>query len=68
VLAEATIGTAVAGTACFTNNAGLVDGDICPEGSYAVGVLDTTPVGNAAVVVWVNEGLVAPDAGASGAA
>ena len=65
VLAEATIGTAAAGKACCTDSAGLVDGDICPEGSYAVGTLDATPVGNAAVVVWVNEGLVAPDAGAS---
>jgi hypothetical protein len=58
----------MAGKACFTNNAGLVDGDICPEGSYAVGVLDVKPTLNTAVVVWVNEGLVAPDAGASGAA
>ena len=65
VLAEATITTAAAGKACCTDAAGLVDGAICPEGSYAVGVLDATPVGSTAVVVWVNEGLVAPDAGAS---
>lgn len=65
VKAEATIGTAAAGKACCTDNAGLVDGDICPEGSYSPGVLDATPVGNKDVVVWVNEGLVAPDAGAS---
>lgn len=68
VLAEATITTAAAGLACCTDNAGLVDGAECPEGSYAVGTLDATPTLNTAVVVWVNEGLVAPDAGASGAA
>jgi hypothetical protein len=68
VLPEATITTAAAGKACCTDKDGLVDGAVCPEGSYAVGVLDTTPEGNKTVVVWVNEGLVAPDAGASGAA
>lgn len=65
VKAEATISTAAAGLACATDNKGLVDGAVCPEGSYSPGVLDATPEANKDVVVWVNEGLVAPDAGAS---
>jgi hypothetical protein len=62
VLAESTITTAAAGTACQTDANGLADGVVAAATNFAVGTFDALPVADTNVRIHVNAGLQKPEA------